>query len=43
MQAWNDRKRRLMKREHVAAAWQRLQDEGWLEPFAARPTQAIPA
>ncbi|MCD0422899.1 hypothetical protein LOC51_37305 [Rubrivivax sp. JA1024] len=45
VQAWNDRKRRLMKREHVAAAWQRLQDEGWLKPLAEGPmaAQAISA
>ncbi|MGC4076652.1 MAG: macro domain-containing protein [Rubrivivax sp.] len=43
VQAWNDRKRRLMKREHVAAAWQRLQDEGWLKPLAEgrTHTQAV--
>ncbi len=27
---WNDRKRRLMRPEHIAAAWHRLQAEGWL-------------
>ena len=27
---WNDRKRALMRPEHVASAWQRLKDEGWL-------------
>lgn len=27
---WNDRKRQLMKPEHIAAAWQRLASEGWL-------------
>jgi O-acetyl-ADP-ribose deacetylase (regulator of RNase III) len=27
---WNERKRKLMKREHVRAAWRRLHDEGWL-------------
>jgi len=28
--AWNDRKRHLMKPEHIALAWKRLGDEGWL-------------
>jgi O-acetyl-ADP-ribose deacetylase (regulator of RNase III) len=28
--SWNDRKRQLMKPQHIAAAWQRLGDEGWL-------------
>jgi hypothetical protein len=28
--AWNDRKRYLMKPEHIASAWKRLGDEGWL-------------
>lgn len=28
--AWNDRKRHLMKPEHIASAWKRLGDEGWL-------------
>ena len=28
--AWNDRKRHLMKAEHIASAWKRLGDEGWL-------------
>lgn len=27
---WNDRKRQLMRPEHIAAAWQRLGSEGWL-------------
>lgn len=29
---WNDRKRRIMKPEHVRVAWDRLEDEGWLTP-----------
>lgn len=33
--SWSDRKRQLMQREHVAAAWQRLNAEGWLVPAAA--------
>lgn len=28
--AWNDCKRHLMKPEHIASAWKRLGDEGWL-------------
>jgi O-acetyl-ADP-ribose deacetylase (regulator of RNase III) len=28
--AWNERKRTLMKPEHVASAWQRLEEDGWL-------------
>ena len=27
---WNDRKKMLMKPEHIASAWHRLEDEGWL-------------
>jgi O-acetyl-ADP-ribose deacetylase (regulator of RNase III) len=30
VRAWNDRKRALMAPEHVAAAWNRLQQSGWL-------------
>ena len=28
--AWNDRKRQLMKQEHIGAAWRRLKHDGWL-------------
>jgi O-acetyl-ADP-ribose deacetylase (regulator of RNase III) len=28
--AWNDRKRKLFKPQHVEAAWNRLVDKGWL-------------
>ena len=28
--AWNDRKRRTMKPDHIQVAWSRLQDLGWL-------------
>jgi len=28
--AWNDHKRTLMKPEHVASAWQRLEEDGWI-------------
>lgn len=27
---WNDRKARMFKPSHIAIAWQRLRDEGWL-------------
>jgi hypothetical protein len=30
VRAWNDRKKTLMAPEHVAAAWQRLEQTGWL-------------
>ena len=29
---WNPRKKRLMQATHVHAAWERLTDEGWLDP-----------
>lgn len=33
--AWNDRKRRLMKPEHVRLAWEWLNDKGWLQMESA--------
>jgi hypothetical protein len=27
---WNDRKRRIMKPDHIHVAWNRLQEQGWL-------------
>jgi O-acetyl-ADP-ribose deacetylase (regulator of RNase III) len=30
VQSWSDRKRRLMKPEHLMAAWNRLEEQGWL-------------
>ena len=30
VQAWSTRKARLMREEHLLAAWQRLSEEGWL-------------
>lgn len=30
--SWSDRKRQLMRPEHIAAAWTRLDAEGWLQP-----------
>ena len=29
VQSWNDRKRRLLKPEHLRLAWKRLHDQGW--------------
>jgi O-acetyl-ADP-ribose deacetylase (regulator of RNase III) len=37
--AWNERKRILMKPEHVASAWQRLEEQGWL-PIGQRRQHA---
>lgn len=31
IQQWNDRKKELMIYQHVAAAWNRLQHNGWLQ------------
>jgi len=28
--AWNERKRRMFKPDHIRIAWQRLQEQGWL-------------
>lgn len=38
VRAWSDRKDRLFTDEHVAVAWERLADEGWLagEPLPVR-------
>ncbi len=33
--AWSDRKRRLLRDEHVRLAWRRLHEEGWLPTSAA--------
>ena len=33
--AWTERKQRQMPREHIAVAWQRLDDLGWLTPNPA--------
>jgi hypothetical protein len=30
VQSWNDRKRRLLKPEHLRLAWKRLHDQGWV-------------
>jgi len=30
MAAWNDRKRRLFKPDHIRVTWDRLQAEGWV-------------
>jgi O-acetyl-ADP-ribose deacetylase (regulator of RNase III) len=34
--AWNDRKSRIMNPEHIRVAWNRLHDLGWLEPKLGR-------
>jgi O-acetyl-ADP-ribose deacetylase (regulator of RNase III) len=39
VRTWNDRKRLLIKPEHVAFAWHRLEAEGWLR----RPPEALDA
>lgn len=33
VQRWSDRKRRLLKSEHLKLAWQRLRDQGWVSPL----------
>jgi O-acetyl-ADP-ribose deacetylase (regulator of RNase III) len=40
VQNWNDRKRRVMKKEHVEAAWNRLHDQQWLSLEATNQRQA---
>jgi O-acetyl-ADP-ribose deacetylase (regulator of RNase III) len=35
MARWSDRKRRLFKPPHIQLAWERLQDEGWLNMLQA--------
>lgn len=30
--SWNDRKRAVLSKEHIALAWRRLTDEGWFRP-----------
>ena len=30
MAGWNERKRRLFKSEHICIAWDRIQEEGWI-------------
>lgn len=35
MAAWNDRKRRLFKPEHIRVAWNHLLSQGWLNAAAA--------
>lgn len=29
--SWNERKRRIMKPDHIRIAWRRLQEEGWIK------------
>lgn len=35
MAAWNERKKRMFQAEHIAVAWDRLAEEGWLPEHAA--------
>jgi hypothetical protein len=34
---WNDRKRTLMTTQHIASAWHRLEQEGWLTRSCDEP------
>ncbi len=34
---WNERKRKIFKREHIQIAWEHLQKQGWLESMAPQP------
>jgi hypothetical protein len=34
---WNDRKKTLMKPQHLVTAWDRLQAEGWLKQVRGCP------
>ena len=34
--AWNPRKQKVFKPDHIAVAWQRLMDQGWLPPRRAQ-------
>lgn len=38
--AWNDRKRRIMKPEHIQVAWNRLHDRGWLGRESTSPCRS---
>lgn len=38
---WNERKKALMRPQHIAAAWHRLEDEGWLDASASH-VRALP-
>jgi len=40
VQHWNDRKREVLRKEHIRVAWHRLESEGWFnepEPAAKHP------
>jgi O-acetyl-ADP-ribose deacetylase (regulator of RNase III) len=37
VQAWNTRKRAIMKPAHVSSAWQRLQEQGWMTHTPVEP------
>jgi O-acetyl-ADP-ribose deacetylase (regulator of RNase III) len=32
VQAWSPRKKQQLKREHLLRAWERLQEQGWIQP-----------
>jgi hypothetical protein len=36
VQNWNDRKRHVLKPEHLRLAWQRLHDQGWIDNIQQR-------
>jgi len=36
VQAWNDRKRRILRPQHVVIAWDRLKNQGWLSGTASK-------
>jgi O-acetyl-ADP-ribose deacetylase (regulator of RNase III) len=38
---WNDRKRQVLKRDHLVSAWARLSDEGWLSKAAEDPAYTL--
>jgi hypothetical protein len=38
--AWSERKARMFTDQHVAVAWQRLADQGWLRPTGTVPPTA---
>jgi len=37
IQDWTDRKRQIMRADHIRVAWERLNDLGWLRPGVATP------
>ncbi|OWL95127.1 hypothetical protein CBQ26_13835 [Deinococcus indicus] len=43
IQAWTPRKAQMMQPHHVRVAWQRLEDQGWLQRRAVLPPKATPS